>query len=83
VVFHQFVLIVRNVNLPQLEELGNRIRILVENSYIVIGKARLRVTISLGASLARDSDSVESLFKRADDLLYRSKEEGRNRLTAG
>jgi len=41
----------------------------------------LRATISIGATLIRESDDVDSILKRADALLYESKEGGRNRLT--
>ena len=58
-------------------------RILVENSYVIHDKQRLNVTISVGATLGRDDDSIESVLKRADTLLYESKSAGRNRLTIG
>jgi diguanylate cyclase (GGDEF)-like protein len=41
----------------------------------------LAVTTSVGASAAVRGDSVSSLLRRADELLYRSKREGRNRVT--
>lgn len=41
------------------------------------------IHISVGvATLRAGNDNVESLVKRADDALYRSKNEGRNRVTA-
>ncbi|MGO8878685.1 MAG: diguanylate cyclase domain-containing protein [Desulfomonilaceae bacterium] len=42
---------------------------------------KLHVTISVGATLGRDDDTIESLLKRADTLLYKSRSAGRNRLT--
>jgi PleD family two-component response regulator len=41
------------------------------------------VTVSLGATLLQPGDSPETLVRRADQLMYRSKEAGRNRVTAG
>ncbi|AZT89510.1 diguanylate cyclase [Caldicellulosiruptor changbaiensis] len=38
-----------------------------------------RVTASLGITLARSGDSVESLLERADRALYQAKREGKNR----
>jgi PleD family two-component response regulator len=35
----------------------------------------------MGATLVDDDDTMESIFQRADRLLYRSKAAGRNRLT--
>jgi diguanylate cyclase (GGDEF)-like protein len=39
-----------------------------------------RLTISIGATGAQN-EGLEALYRRADHLLYRSKEEGRNRLS--
>lgn len=77
----EFIGIMRNINYKDLEALGNRVRSLVENSYIIHENKKLHVTISIGASMVKENDTVESLMKRADNLLYRSKAEGRNRLT--
>lgn len=79
----EFIGIVRNINEADLKNLGNRLRSLVENAYIDHEGERLRVTISIGATLVGGGDTIESLFKRADTLLYRSKSAGRNRLTIG
>ena len=63
----------------RLVEIGNRLRVLVERS----GMRQypdLHVTLSIGASLARAEDSVETLLRRSDDLLYQAKAAGRNRV---
>jgi PleD family two-component response regulator len=39
------------------------------------------MTISIGATLVRPVDTFDSLLERADDLLYRSKQAGRNQVT--
>ncbi|MCW5723785.1 MAG: GGDEF domain-containing protein [Maricaulaceae bacterium] len=39
------------------------------------------ITISLGVSQHRDSEAVESLIQRSDTNLYKSKQDGRNRVT--
>lgn len=77
----EFISVMRNVNLKDLETLGNRVRSLVENSYIIHENKKLNVTISIGATMVKENDTVESLIKRADTLLYNSKAAGRNRLT--
>jgi len=43
----------------------------------------LQVSISVGATLVNDNDSIASILKRADDLLFESKKNGRNRITYG
>jgi diguanylate cyclase (GGDEF)-like protein/PAS domain S-box-containing protein len=79
----EFVGILPGVNRQGMETLGNRLRLLVENSYIMHGHEKLNVTISVGACLGQNDDTIESLLRRADSLLYESKKAGRNRLTIG
>ncbi len=79
----EFIGIIRNITPQELVHLGNRLRILVENSYLLHRSERLGVTISIGATLVNDDDTIDTLIKRADALLYKSKTAGRNRLTKG
>ncbi|MBI5502086.1 MAG: diguanylate cyclase [Deltaproteobacteria bacterium] len=65
----------------QLPALAARCRALVEGSNLRVGESTVRVTISLGASMADSSDTVDGLMRRVDDLMYESKVEGRNRVT--
>ena len=77
----EFIGIIRNVDKQGLANAGNRARSLVAGSYLDYGNKTLKVTLSVGATLIRESDSEESLLKRADALLYQSKSAGRNCLT--
>jgi diguanylate cyclase (GGDEF)-like protein len=79
----ELVGIIRNVTPQHLEDLGNRLRLLVESSYIRLEGDELHVTISMGATMVQDGDTMETLLKRADTLLYASKRAGRNCLTSG
>jgi len=79
----EFIGIIRNITHQDLEGLGNKLRLLVENSYVIHDTGKLHVTVSIGATLINDDDTIESLIKRADILLYKSKSAGRNRLTSG
>lgn len=79
----EFVGIIRNVGSRQLETDGNRLRQLVASSYLPTAAGKLQVTISIGATLVAADDTMETLLKRADRLLYASKHHGRNRLTLG
>jgi diguanylate cyclase (GGDEF)-like protein/PAS domain S-box-containing protein len=79
----EFIGIIRNVTHQQLEHIGNRLRVLVKSSYITVDNHKLQVSVSIGATLVRDNDTMDTLLKRADTLLYGSKREGRNRLTIG
>ncbi len=80
----EFIGIIRNISADDLINLGNRVRELVANSYIVNNfNQTLQVTVSIGATMAIEEDTVESLVKRADELLYKSKNAGKNCLTFG
>ncbi len=79
----EFIGVIRNVTPLQLEYLGDRLRMLVAESYLLQGNNKLNVTLSMGGAFIRNDDTSESLIKRADRLLYESKRLGRNRLTMG
>ena len=76
----EFLVVVANVDRGTLIEIADRFRALVRSSRLREGS--VSVTVSAGAALASPDDSPESLFERADRLLYRSKREGRDRTSA-
>ncbi len=77
----EFLGIIKNINNHDLKVIGNRLRLLIQNSYIMHENEKLSVTISIGASLVKKNDTIDSIIKRADVLLYESKASGRNYLT--
>jgi len=79
----EFVGIIRNVNAANLKHLGQRLRRLAEKSFVLVKGEKLRVTISIGATMAVKKDTVHTLLQRADALMYQSKAAGKNRLTIG
>lgn len=79
----EFVGIIRSVGQERLEEIGDRLRELIGNSSLPYQSRILQVTVSIGATLACREDTIESLVKRADALMYTSKQRGRNRMTIG
>ncbi len=79
----EFIGIIRNVNRSNLKFIANRLRFLIESTYVFYNKEKMQVTASIGATLAQADDNADSIIKRADNLLYISKNKGRNRATAG
>lgn len=79
----EFIGILRGMNEEGLTSAAERIRSLIEQSHINEKGHNLPVTVSVGATIVRDEDTADSIVKRADILLYRSKENGRNRCTIG
>ena len=54
---------------------------MIASSMIKVGERGLRVTVSIGATLARTDDDPAALIQRADGLMYQSKQNGRNLVT--
>jgi diguanylate cyclase (GGDEF)-like protein/PAS domain S-box-containing protein len=80
----EFVCVISKLqDADQIAAVAERLRVLVENSWVPLADCSLHVTISLGVTLARLQDTPETLIQRADDLMYRSKTDGRNRVTYG
>jgi diguanylate cyclase (GGDEF)-like protein len=77
----EFVGIIRNVDHQLLGKVGERFRMLIEKTRIEYTQTPFSVTMSVGATLAIPEDTPASLIKRADEYLYESKKNGRNRLT--
>lgn len=77
----EFIAVLLNVNPEGLLKTAEKLRVLVEHSHLTVGLNDIRVTISVGAALTRPDDTAEMLVKRADDALYQSKQNGRNRVT--
>ncbi len=78
----EFIILASNVTSLQLFELSERMRILVATSALKKGELEISVTVSAGAAIANPEDDADSLVRRADVLMYKSKTDGRNRTTA-
>jgi diguanylate cyclase (GGDEF)-like protein/PAS domain S-box-containing protein len=79
----EFVVLLANIDARRLEVIAERFRMLVQESVVTTDDAEHVVTVSIGATQAIVSDTVEALVARADALMCRSKESGRNRVTLG
>ncbi len=77
----EIVAIVPHIKKIELFDLGERFRKLVSASSIKIAQGRLGVTVSIGATISHENDTVLSIIKRADQLMYESKRNGKNRVT--
>ncbi|GAB4297246.1 MAG: sensor domain-containing diguanylate cyclase [Myxococcota bacterium] len=78
----EFIVIAPNINsLPVLLSFATKLRTLIEKSVLMEAEKEIGVTVSIGATLAQRNDSLDSLLRRADKLMYKSKQEGRNRVS--
>ena len=73
-----------NVPLDVARRVAERARVSIEEAPFVIEKSgrTIPITVSIGlAERGRDAEA-DALYQRADKALYRSKAEGRNRVTS-
>ena len=74
----EFVLMFPNTSLEEVIEISEKIRIRIEQS---IPHEIIRYTISTGvAQFDLENDDVNDVIKRADNGLYKAKENGRNQV---
>jgi len=74
----EFLIVCLDTNVQDTHKLAQKIRILVAESK---NSTLESLTISLGVTSFVETDSLDSLLKRADIALYSSKEKGRNQTT--
>ncbi len=80
----EFLVLCPGIDAADLLQLANRLRVLVNRSGLRLDDGgSLPLSVSVGATVATEDDTDETLLARADAALYRSKAEGRNKVTMG
>ena len=80
----EFAIVLPRVSLDEAMPVLERIRRAIEAKQLMrksTNQSLGSVTMSFGIATANPGDTVESLIARADACLYKSKEDGRNRIT--
>lgn len=78
----EFVMVCRSTPVVAAASLAERVRAQVaEHRFSYEGK-RVPVTVSVGVAASTEDDSTEALLERADKMLYKAKQDGRNRVVA-
>jgi diguanylate cyclase len=76
----EFIICYSNVsNSEEVAAVAERFRKKVEE-YIFEGEETQHVTISMGISLSSQNKTLDELIGEADNALYQSKQQGRNRI---
>lgn len=76
----EFVVILSKCDPEGIHTFSERMRAAIEATSFETDAGKLSVTVSIGCTSHQLNDTYESLFKRADQALYRAKENGRNRV---
>ncbi len=77
----EFVVLMPDTDLDSSEVVANRLLQAIGGKTITTRSAgELTVTCSIGCTSSLESDTADSLLKRADDALYEAKNGGRNRI---
>jgi len=78
----EFVFLMHETGLAEAIAVTERIRRAVEDSSVSHHATKIRCTMSFGVTLLRPNDTLGDAIARADRALYRSKTQGRNRVSA-
>lgn len=78
----EFLLLLPETRLDDALALADRLKDAISSIRIPSGNGPVRLTASFGVAQKAGHDSLEELISEADALLYRSKKEGRNRISA-
>ncbi len=76
----EFAIALPEADISTATTVAERIRIAVEAFSLDTEQGCVRFTISIGLSQLSDAKSNEALIKKADELLYQAKQNGRNRI---
>jgi diguanylate cyclase (GGDEF)-like protein/PAS domain S-box-containing protein len=77
----QFLVVLLNLDEKKLDLVANKLRLLVEQSYLKEIEASIKTTVSIGATLAQFNDSAAGLIARAEKLVEHSKWQGKNKVS--
>jgi diguanylate cyclase (GGDEF)-like protein len=79
----EFALLLPETNLQQAEVVAARIQTAWEQTPCIVDGKLIYSTVSIGVAEARLEDqSFEDVLRRADRMMYKAKESGRNRIAA-
>ena len=74
----EFVIICPESNIESVVKLMENLRLIIQNHNF--GKIKNQ-TVSFGVTLLKEADTVDSILKRADEALYKTKNSGRNKVS--
>jgi diguanylate cyclase (GGDEF)-like protein len=76
----EFAVVFNRVELATIEVVATRLLEKVRKNHLIYKNSQLRVTLSMGVAKHRSGDTLETLFDRADQAMYKAKNSGKDRL---
>jgi diguanylate cyclase (GGDEF)-like protein len=78
----EFIAVLHNVDLKSISQIAQKLHAMIASSTIIVNEEKIYVTTSIGAAIVHETDTtINSIVERADQLMYQSKQAGRNRVT--
>lgn len=77
----EFIVLLDIKKKEKVYELAEKLRVNTEDHYFMYENQMIQFTISIGIASYQNQDTIESIYKRADDACYISKDKGRNQTT--
>ncbi len=77
----EFIALVHDLDAAGLAKVADKLRLSISQTQLREKGLELNITVSIGASLGRPTDNLQSLLDRADQLMYESKRQGRNQVS--
>jgi diguanylate cyclase (GGDEF)-like protein/PAS domain S-box-containing protein len=74
----EFLCLLPSVDRGDMQRVAERLRLLVECSWLDTDMGKILVTVSIGGALVRKGDNELRLVERADRCMYMAKQNGRN-----
>lgn len=76
----EFILILNRIDMLYCNKVASRILELISKNKLIYKGKSLGVTVSIGTTILVEDDTPESLIHRADNALYKAKDDGKNRI---
>jgi len=77
----EFIAILKLNSTDELQIISEKLRNLVQNSFYEKNNININVTISIGGTMFQEDEDVNETIHRADQLMYQSKQNGKNQST--
>lgn len=76
----EFAVLLPDTDLQQAKKIAERVRMAIADATIYHDELSFQVTVSIGITSTLQEEKLEDLIGKADQALYRAKEQGRNRV---